>query len=256
MLKFYRKMKTSYIWGDYYLNDQELIKVRDLSEKETKKRPLRSEVINLLLESLEKQDLKYLEIGVRNPADNFNLINVENKYSVDPGVEFKENPVDFKITSDEFFIQLRTGKILSKDIKFDVIFIDGLHLADQAERDINNALDFITDEGFIVVHDCNPPTEWHTRYNLKYELTPAGIYWNGTTWKAFVSFRQRDDYYSCCIDTDWGVGVIHKHINFGAKNNVSNEYLEFNIFDENRKNSLNLISFEKFREILLDKNLT
>ena len=31
----------------------------------------------------------YLEIGVRNPADNFELIQVDNKIGVDPDPKFK-----------------------------------------------------------------------------------------------------------------------------------------------------------------------
>ena len=71
--------------------------------------------------------ITYLEIGVRNPDDNFNRIKAEDKYSVDPGVEFKVNPVDFKLTSDQFFAQLLNGEVLNQNILFDVIFIDGLH---------------------------------------------------------------------------------------------------------------------------------
>ena len=59
---------------------------------------------------------------------NFNKIKATKKYSVDPGIEFKENPVDFKMTSD-VFLKLSTNQVLSNDIEFDVIFIDGLHLA-------------------------------------------------------------------------------------------------------------------------------
>jgi Methyltransferase domain len=118
---------------------------------------------------------------VRNPESNFNGIKATKKYSVDPGVEFKENPVDFGITSDEFFKKLSTNEILSNEIRFHVIFIDGLHLAAQVDRDIQNALDYITKDGFIVLHDCNPPTEWHARESFDYNSSPAEKKWNGTT---------------------------------------------------------------------------
>ncbi|WP_100612251.1 class I SAM-dependent methyltransferase [Confluentibacter lentus] len=67
------------------------------------------------------------------------------------------------MTSDEFFQKLSANDILSNSIKFNVIFIDGLHLAQQADRDIKNAIKYIKNDGFIVVHDCNPPSEWHAR---------------------------------------------------------------------------------------------
>ncbi|MCZ2339079.1 MAG: class I SAM-dependent methyltransferase, partial [Chitinophagales bacterium] len=106
-----------------------------------------------------------LEIGVRNPNDNYNKIMADVKYSVDPGVEFKENPVDFKMTSDAFFERLRNGEHIDRNIRFELIFIDGLHLADQVDRDIEHALAFLKDDGFLVMHDCNPPTEWHAKKN-------------------------------------------------------------------------------------------
>jgi hypothetical protein len=187
---------------------------------------------------------------VRNPADNFNKIIAPVKYSVDPGLEFLENPVDFVLTSDQFFDQIREDKILNKDIRFDVVFIDGLHTAEQVDRDIKNALNFIKDDGFIVLHDCNPPSEWHARETYNFDLSPARQYWNGTTWKAFVRAREREDLSCCCIDCDWGIGVISKTINLGAQNTVQNKYYEYNIFSENRVKSLNLIPFNKFKEII------
>lgn len=116
---------------------------------EEAKRPFRTDIINFTIQSLNRETT-YLEIGVREPRDNFNKINSEKKYSVDPGYENAENNVDFKMTSDDFFTNLRNGNVLEKSIKFDVIFIDGLHLADQVERDINNALEFLAEDGYII----------------------------------------------------------------------------------------------------------
>ena len=222
--------------------------IRKLSKAELEKRPTRTDVINHVLASLG-DELTYLEIGVRNPDDNFNHINAANKYSVDPGVEFEANPVDFKMTSDEFFDAMRSGKVLNGQ-KFDGIFIDGLHLAEQVERDINNSLEFLNDNGFIFMHDCNPPSEWHARETYNYKMSPAGGNWNGTTWKAFVGARQRTDIYSCCINTDWGVGIISKSKNLGAPNTVQNPFYEYAVMDANRKETLNLLSFDEFKKLI------
>jgi hypothetical protein len=226
------------------------VKVAKSTESETLKRPYRFEIINTILDFVNKENANYLEIGVRNPDDNYNKILAKNKYSVDPGIEFKENPVDFKATSDEFFDGLKKGKYLNKEAKFDVIFIDGLHTAEQVKRDIDNALQFLSEDGFVVLHDCNPPTEYHAREDYSYDMSPAKMYWNGTTWKAFVDFRKRDDYYSCCIDADWGIGVIHKKIKLGSSNNVENSFYEYKIFEDKRKESLNILSYSEFKEIL------
>lgn len=222
--------------------------VRKISAAELEKKPTRTDVINHVLSGKEGE-INYLEIGVRNPDDNFNHIKASNKYSVDPGVEFESNPVDFKMTSDEFFAAIKSGEVL-KDVKFDAIFIDGLHLAEQVDRDIQNSLDNLKKDGFIFMHDCNPPSEWHARETYGYKMSPAGGNWNGTTWKAFVKARQRTDIYSCCLNTDWGVGVISPSKNLGNSNTVENPYFEYQVLDNNRKATLNLLSFDEFKNLI------
>jgi len=241
-----------YIKGKKYLNDPHYITVQKEKEIEAKKRPRRTEIINFLLTLKQKESI-YLEIGVRNPNNNFNQIKASKKYSVDPGVEFKENPVDFKMTSDEFFEKLYENKLLANDIKFDVIFIDGLHLANQVDRDISNALKFINDDGFIVLHDCNPLTEWHARENYNYHFTPARGIWNGTTWKAFLKWRFNPLYNSCCIDSDLGVGIISKNHQIGKSIKPTNLFFEFSLLEENRREYLNLIDFKTFKKSLIFK---
>lgn len=217
---------------------------------ELNKKPLRTEIINFIL-SLFNRDTYYLEIGVRNPEHNFNKIKANKKYSVDPGIEFIKNPVDFKLTSDDFFEKLNNNEILSSQIKFDVIFIDGLHLAEQVDRDIKNALNYTKDDGIIVLHDCNPPTEWHARSNYDFHYTPAGMFWNGTTWKAFLKWRFNPNIQSCCIDSDWGVGILSKSHKIGHSIKQTNCFYEFHELEVNRKEYLNLLSFEDFKKLMI-----
>ena len=241
------KQVNYYITGKRFLNDPLYLDVQRKNQKEYFKKPTRTEIINFLL-SLKSENTNYLEIGVRNPEDNYNHIKADTKYSVDPGVEFKENPVDFQMTSDEFFLKLSANEILSNDIKFDVIFIDGLHLAPQVDKDIQNALKYVKNDGFIVLHDCNPPTEWHARESYSYENTPALSLWNGTTWKAFLKWRSNPSLYSCCIDSDFGVGILSKGYQIGKNIDFTNPFFEFMLLEENRKNYLNLIDFESFQK--------
>tara|TARA_R110002050_G_scaffold74772_4_gene160148 strand:+ start:51697 stop:52503 length:807 start_codon:yes stop_codon:yes gene_type:complete len=243
------KRFIKYNLGSLYLENEYHIEGDKKTYEETNKMPYRYDIINFILEFLNR-DTKYLEIGVRYPKENFDKIKATRKYSVDPGKENIENPVNFKLTSDEFFQKIRDESILNKDIKFDVIFIDGLHLAEQVERDITNSLGFLKEDGFIVLHDCNPPTEFHASETYKYRLSPSKGCWNGTTWKAFFKIRQSTSLNSCCIDSDWGIGIISKKIKFGESILVENPYFEYNVFKENRKESLNLMSFEDFKVIL------
>jgi hypothetical protein len=247
MINLYKKIKFKCNLGNSLLNNSYHIDAQIKSKTEINKVPLRTDVINYLLSKIKKENTIYLEIGVRYPEENFNSINSKTKYSIDPGIEYELNPVDFKVTSDVFFEQLNSGIILTKDIKFDVIFIDGLHLAEQVDRDIENALKYLNPNGFIVLHDCNPPTEFHASENYLYRMSPSTVYWNGTTWKAFFKYRKRKDLFTCCIDSDWGIGIISKSINIGNPTKVKNTFFEYKVLNDNRKDSLNLISFIEFK---------
>jgi hypothetical protein len=186
----------------------------------------RTDIINHLI---KKNNYKrYLEIGVRNPDENLNKIIVEHKDGVDPA-----GNCNYPIPSDDFFNQL------DGDVKYDIIFIDGLHLDYQVERDITNSLKHLNEGGTIVMHDCSPIKEEH-----QVEEYVVGKTWNGTTWKAYVKFRMTDENLSMCVvDTDHGVGIITK-----GKQTLypTSDVLDFKLLDENRKDILNLITTEKF----------
>jgi predicted O-methyltransferase YrrM len=235
--------------GRKILEDETFINTIRLTHLESLKTPSRTEILNFLLSLSESEN--YLEIGVRNPQRNFDKINCKRKYSVDPGLEFEENPVDFVLTSDDFFKKLGENKLKGIDnyMKFDVIFIDGLHMSSQVEKDILNSLNWIKEEGFIVLHDCNPPSEYHQREDYYFRNSPADKMWNGTTWKAFYKFRHRKDLYSICFDTDWGVGVISRK-KLPLFNNISenlvNEFYEYCLLDQNRDLFLNMQLFENW----------
>ncbi|TFV97231.1 class I SAM-dependent methyltransferase [Algoriphagus kandeliae] len=248
MWKYFEYLKLGRrISRDFFFQDAQV-----KSSNELNKVGKRTDVINILL-SLFKRETAYLEIGVRDPKSNFLKINSRRKFCVDPGFEMKVNEADFKFTSDEFFLKFRNGEFNNIPNKFDVIFIDGLHTAEQVNRDIINSLDFLAEDGFIVLHDCNPPTEWHSREKYSFKLSPAGDFWNGTTWKAFLKWRQKTEMFSCCVDIDWGVGVLSKRLNIGEANKNNNEFFEFENFNKNRSESLNLISLEKFEAILFNQ---
>lgn len=254
-------MRIKRVLGKYYtalkkgvgiLDDPFYKSTQELTKLETLKYPKRTTIINCL--STLVQAKNYLEIGVRDPKKNFTEILCKNKYSVDPGVEFKDNPVDFKMDSDSFFKRLSQGDLsMSPNIKFDVIFIDGLHRSFQVEKDISNSLQYVTDQGFIIVHDCNPASEFHQRENYNYINSPAGTFWNGTTWKGFYKFRHKQDLYSICFDTDWGVGVFSKkkYLQFNnIKTPIANPYYEYSIFNSNKKTHLNLTDFKSWEQEL------
>jgi len=203
--------------------------------------------ITIINDLITKYNFKsYLEIGVRNTFECFDLINCEVKDSVDPGFENHINNVKYKLTSDEFFKQLDSSS-LDKDsnYKWDIIFIDGLHLSYQVERDITNSLNHLSENGIIVVHDCNPPTLHHAREDYSNHDTPAMGIWNGTVWKVIYNLRAtRDDLQICTVNTDWGVGVIRKG-NFNPIK-FDNPFYEYNQMSKGRRKDLGIIEVHEF----------
>ena len=192
----------------------------------------RTSIINHLIKIYDYKS--YLEIGVRD-LRNFNSIMCENKTGIDPN-PLKLNKNIIIKTSDKFFFEL------DKKVKFDVIFIDGLHLEDQVDRDIENSILHINDSGTIIMHDCNPPSEFHQRE--VYEVDGKLPQWNGTTWRSFVKNRMiNNNVTMCVVDCDWGVGIMKKGNQklLEYKDKFSYSYLE-----KNRIKALNLISVDDF----------
>jgi hypothetical protein len=190
----------------------------------------RYDIINTLI---KKNNYKrYLEIGIQQGIC-FSHVNCEYKVGVDPA---RDSSATFKITSDEFF------KNLNKNEKFDIIFIDGLHISEQVDKDIENSLNVLNDNGTILLHDCNPIIEDHAK---EYPIQDT---WMGTVYLSIIKLRlYRDDLSITTIDTDAGVGILTKN-----KSNKLNykyeEAMNWNFFDKNRNEILNLISVEDFQK--------
>ena len=185
----------------------------------------RTDIINRIIKSNGAK--KYLEIGVDDGV-NFSKINCDYKIGVDPA---SNSPANIHSNSDEFFDKNKEN--------FDVVFIDGLHHADQVYKDIINSLKVLNKNGYIVCHDMNPIEEIHQI--IPYSGCGA---WTGDCWKAFVKLRMgKNDLEMYTVDTDYGCGIITKGHQKLLKVNDS---LTYNYLDKNRKELLNLISPEKF----------
>lgn len=100
---------------------------------------------------------KYLEIGL---DDGWTFVAVESEESigVDPNPRFDLSLMSphqrvFATTSDDFFASH------DQEVKFDLVFVDGLHTAEQTLRDIRNALKVLNSGGVIVIDDVIPSDE-------------------------------------------------------------------------------------------------
>jgi len=139
----------------------------------------------------------YLEIGCEY-NECFNQIKCDSKVGVDP-----ERGGTHRMTSDRFF------ELNNKNMKFDIVFIDGLHHCEQVVRDISNSLGCLTPDGIIVLHDCNP-----TSRELEAVPRPEPhTWWNGDVWKAIVFFRQVMSLDTVVGDFDFGCAIIRRHPN-------------------------------------------
>jgi hypothetical protein len=214
----------------------------------------RFDIINSLIE--KKNYKSYLEIGLRNPWECFHKINCEVKHSVDPGFEAGEGPnyATFHYTSDDFFRKLRSGELfLDKDKKWDVIFIDGLHLAFQSYRDFLNSSLHLSQNGVIVFHDTNPPTIHHGREDYYDFSTPAGGLWNGTVWKSIQKIRSfpkgldGQNFNLLTVDTDWGVTICWRDNFFNLIPEDFNSFFDYNLFSSKRFEILNLRNTQDFK---------
>jgi hypothetical protein len=154
----------------------------------------RYDIIRHLIE--QRGYKSYLEIGVLGNETYNSLPTLDVKHSVDPNGQ-----AVFNVTSDEFFER-------HCNQSYDIIFIDGLHLAEQVQRDIENSLTHLNDGGIIVVHDCLPSAE--------YEQLREGVSgkpWTGDVWKAFAALRaDRRDLIMRVVDTDYGCGLIERGV--------------------------------------------
>lgn len=142
----------------------------------------------------------YLEIGISNKANNFDKICVACKTGVDP------NPLamaEYQCTSDEFF---DINSLLEDGPEtFDLIFIDGLHHADQVRRDFENSLKVLNKGGYIVLHDTNPESE-----HLTHVPRDKKGRWLGDVYKFAIRLSEYPEIDFKTIDFDNGCTVVWK----------------------------------------------
>jgi hypothetical protein len=198
----------------------------------------RWELMNYLIEKYKL--INYLEIGV-NDGLCIRQIIAEHKDGVDPypgseigGAIVPE--INYPISSDDFFKLIKNA-----DIKYDMIFIDGLHHSDQVDKDVQNSLNHITDDGFIILHDCNPLV-----YEMQIVPRVTGL-WNGDVWKSITRLRCTEPNLEVMVvDMDWGVGVVKKGNQIIYDKAPLDKCLTWEYFDEYRIELNNLITVNEF----------
>lgn len=190
----------------------------------------RWDLIQFIIDKYHYTD--YLEIGC-DKDQSFSKIKIKNKIGVDPisGGTIRD-------TSDNFF---RTN-----NLKFDIIFIDGLHEFTQVKRDIQNSLKILKKDGFILVHDCLPRSIAHQavpRYRGS---------WNGDVWKSIVEIRTNPylDTFTCKID--FGVGVIRLRNNSDLLKIQNDDFhnLKFADYYNNHQKFMRVIEYNDLLNVI------
>ena len=97
----------------------------------------------------------YLEIGVER-GFTFEAVKLSRKIAVDPKMLFntwiKKHSVKLiEVTSNEYFALIRGGKI-----KFDLVYLDGLHTFEQTYLDLSNTFSYLSSKSIVILDDTVP----------------------------------------------------------------------------------------------------
>jgi hypothetical protein len=173
-----------------------------------------TQIINALIKKFNYKS--YLEIGVRNPNDNFYLIDIEHKESCD--IEDKYNMITYHMTSDEMFNTMDQAK------KYDIIFIDGMHDESYVDRDIHNSMCHLNNGGVICIHDVIPGNKRMTEKKAKYDDRTA---WTGDVYKSVAKLYGTGIDYVTVNNNDYGLCIIY----FNGHNNDIGKQCEYSYED-------------------------
>lgn len=202
----------------------------------------RHDLINALI---EKNGYKsYLEIGLDNPNTNFNHINCEHKVSVDPFENDNGFEVDREIpeeltnreTSDSFFSH--------NTEKFDIVFIDGLHVEDQVGRDIINSLKCLNKGGVILCHDALPWSEDMQKVPRIQE------FWLGSVWKAIAELYKQNITY-CSLEFETGIAIIQYNEKSEILEYPEPSELTYDDYSMHKNHIMHIIDFNEFLKLYL-----
>jgi hypothetical protein len=219
--------------------------------------------IALINELMTKKKLtNYLEIGVFNGRVFFRVKSTF-KVAVDPSFAFDFarrlgktliNPYNlfnqyFEKKSDDFFAQ--DAPQLFANRKCDLSLIDGMHEYGFALRDVENTLKYLSDDGVIIMHDCNPVTKEEACTFEQWKAKSFKGQWNGDVWKTIMHLRTfREDINVFVLDCDQGLGIITKKKPETRLTYSMNDINRFTYedFDKNRSNWLGLKPASYYKE--------
>ena len=146
--------------------------------------------LNQLAAGMKSCD-SYLEVGVAQGL-TLEQVRVKTKIGVDPTPQFDlqklpKGTVFYQVDSDSFFAQHAQGR------KFDLFFLDGLHLWTQTYKDLLNSLSHGKSESLILLDDVIPDNElsafpdWDEALRLKEAAGHLDGHWQGDVYKVLIA---------------------------------------------------------------------
>jgi hypothetical protein len=105
------------------------------------------------------------------------------------------------MTSDRFFTE-------NQNIKFDTIFIDGLHYYEQVQKDVINSIMHLNKNGIILFHDLLP------RNSFEEFVPQKQMSWCGDVWKVAVELMNSSNCKFKIVNIDMGIGILKIFENF------------------------------------------
>jgi Methyltransferase domain len=119
------------------------------------------------------RDFRYLEVGVAY-GTTLQAINASSKVGVDPNPLFDLHRLPRDVTmyvedSDQFF------KSLEPQVKYDFVFLDGLHESRQLLRDIINSLKHLDLRGWLLIDDVIPSDSISAIPDLEISYSTRGV---------------------------------------------------------------------------------
>ena len=146
---------------------------------------------------------------------------------------------------------------ISPDLKFDVIFIDGMHIYEQSVKDFANSVKHLNDPGLIIIHDVDPTDE---KMAARERIS---VGWTGDVWKTALHINKLyKDFTYCALPIPPGYLVVCKgerdfqevSIEFDADQEDPFLEVPFEFFHENREELLRPVTSFEDIHVFLEQN--
>ncbi len=145
----------------------------------------------------------YLEVGVAQGL-TLEQVQVKLKIGVDPAPQFDTSKIPkgvsfFQEGSDTFFENLESK------VRFDLVFLDGLHEWKQTYKDLINALHHCKKTSIILVDDVIPDDElaafpdWDKALELKEAAGVTDGRWQGNVFKVLIAVKEFHPELDYCV---------------------------------------------------------